>query len=97
MSAPRDIAQHDDRTLKIVWDDGTERLYDVVALRRSCPCAACAEQKSAAADKIQTDDQVRPTEIRSVGRYALLIAFSDGHRTGIYSFETLRKLQQNCK
>ena len=90
MSAPRQITQHDDRTLKIVWDDGTERLYDVVALRRHCPCAACVEQKSAAADGIQTDSHVRPTEIRSVGRYALLIAFSDGHRTGIYSFATLR-------
>lgn len=91
MSVPRKIVQHDDRTLKIVWDDGTTRLYDVVYLRHNCPCAACAERKSAAADKIQTDDRVRPTEIRSVGRYALLIAFSDGHRTGIYSFETLRK------
>ena len=92
MSAPRKIAQHDDRTLKIVWDDGTEQLYDVVALRRNCPCAACAE-RSTVADNIQTDDHVRPTEIRSVGRYALLIAFSDGHRTGIYSFATLRKFQ----
>lgn len=91
MNAPRAITQHDDRTLKIVWDDGRAQLYDVVYLRRNCPCAACAEQKTAAADKIQTDDRVRPTEIKSVGRYALLIAFSDGHRTGIYSFETLRK------
>ena len=93
MSVPREIAQYDDRTLKIVWDDGTERLYDVVSLRRNCPCAACVEQKSAAADKIKTDDHVRPVEIRSVGRYALLIVFSDGHRTGIYSFEALRKFQ----
>ncbi len=93
MSFPQQISQHDERTLKIVWDDGMERLYDVVALRRGCPCAACAEQKSAATDKIATDDHVRPTEIKSVGRYALLIAFSDGHRTGIYSFETLRKFQ----
>ena len=65
----------------------------------SFPCAAtahvppCVEQKSAAADKIKTDDHVRPVEIRSVGRYALLIVFSDGHRTGIYSFEALRKFQ----
>ncbi len=92
MNTPREISQHDERTLKIVWNDGAERLYDVVHLRRNCPCAACAEQTPAAADKIQMDDQVRPTEIRSVGRYALLIAFTDGHRTGIYSFETLRKL-----
>lgn len=93
MSVPQAIAQHDDRTLKIIWDDGTERLYDVVLLRRNCPCAACAERRSAAAGKFEMDEDVRPTEIRSVGRYALLIVFSDGHRTGIYSFENLRKLQ----
>ena len=93
MSAPKTVTQHDDRTLKIVWNDGSEQLYDVVSLRRNCPCAACAEKKSATANKPPTDDLVRPVEIRSVGRYALLITFSDGHRTGIYSFANLRKLQ----
>ena len=33
---------------------------------------------------------VHPLEIRPVGRYAIQIAWSDLHSTGIYSFEYLR-------
>jgi ATP-binding protein involved in chromosome partitioning len=30
--------------------------------------------------------------IDKVGRYALTLAFSDGHSTGIYTYKSLRKL-----
>jgi ATP-binding protein involved in chromosome partitioning len=36
---------------------------------------------------------VAPTRIWSVGNYALGIAFSDGHDTGIFTFRALRKMQ----
>lgn len=88
MLAVKEIKQQGDRNLEIIWSDGVESMYDVVSLRRKCPCAACKENSDT-----KIDDTVRPVEIRSVGRYALLIVFSDGHRTGIYSFENLRKLQ----
>ena len=35
---------------------------------------------------------VRAARITPVGRYAITILWSDGHDTGIYSFETLRRL-----
>jgi DUF971 family protein len=31
-------------------------------------------------------------QITAVGRYAISIAWSDGHTTGIYSYETLRQI-----
>ena len=37
-------------------------------------------------------DDVRPVSIDSVGRYAMSIKFSDGHATGIYTFQYLRSL-----
>ena len=86
MSVAKHISQVDDRTLKIVWDDGKESHYDVLSLRRNCPCAECTN-----GNRGTVDDSVRPVEIKSVGRYALQISFSDGHRTGIYSFAKLRK------
>ena len=87
MSEVKNISQQDERTLKIVWQDGKESTYDVVSLRRSCPCAACVD-----GNRVEVDDSVRPVEVKSVGNYALLITFTDGHRTGIYSYENLRKL-----
>ena len=39
----------------------------------------------------QADEGVYPTAIHYVGRYALQFVWSDGHSTGIYPFEYLRK------
>ena len=36
---------------------------------------------------------IRLTRIWSVGNYALGLAFSDGHDTGIYTFKALRAMQ----
>tara|TARA_B110000263_G_C15228387_1_gene473361 strand:- start:327 stop:500 length:174 start_codon:yes stop_codon:yes gene_type:complete len=38
------------------------------------------------------DDSVYPTAIHYVGRYAIQLVWSDGHSTGIYTFEYLRSL-----
>jgi DUF971 family protein len=38
------------------------------------------------------DPDVYPTAIHYVGRYALQPVWSDGHSTGLYTFEYLREL-----
>tara|TARA_B110000438_G_scaffold277633_1_gene300442 strand:- start:720 stop:863 length:144 start_codon:yes stop_codon:yes gene_type:complete len=38
------------------------------------------------------DDHVYPTAIHYVGRYAIQFVWSDGHSTGIYTFEYLREI-----
>lgn len=40
---------------------------------------------------------VRPLKIEQVGRYAINIRWSDGHHTGIYAFDYLRKLCPCCR
>ena len=42
--AVKEIWQKDERTLGIVWTDNVETAYDVVALRRHCPCALCIDE-----------------------------------------------------
>ena len=88
------IWQKDDRTLGISWSDGLQQDFDVVGLRRACPCAVCIDEHSGRRKIKDADipDAVRPVRIDSVGRYALNIKFSDTHRTGIYTFEYLRSL-----
>lgn len=90
----RDIRQLDERTLAITWTDGRENRYDVVALRRACPCATCIDEwtrKQILAPE-SVPESVRPVRIESVGAYALKVRFSDGHDTGIYTFQMLRAL-----
>ena len=90
----RDIAQFDPRTLAISWTDGVVGKYDVVELRRRCPCATCIDEWTHQQRLKPQDvpDTVRPVRIDSVGSYALKIDFSDGHTTGIYTFPMLRAL-----
>jgi ATP-binding protein involved in chromosome partitioning len=91
---PTQIQQHDPRTLSIRWADGVESLLDVRALRLACGCAHCIDEWSGEALLAPTSipADIAPIGIESVGRYAIQINWSDGHSTGIYPFERLRKL-----
>lgn len=88
------IWQQDERTLGINWTDGRKSLYDVVELRRQCRCAHCVDEisKKRTLNPDDVPESIRPVKIESVGRYALTIQFTDGHRTGIYAFEKLREI-----
>ena len=88
------ITQKDSQTLQIVWSDGHVSEYDVVILRRECPCAQCVDEwtHERTLDPNSISESIRPVGLKSVGRYAIQIDWSDGHSTGLYAFETLRKL-----
>ena len=90
----KDIQQVGPRTLAITWTDGRRDDYDVVELRRKCPCATCIDEWTREQRLMphEVKDDVRPVRIDSVGAYALKIEFSDGHSTGIYTFPMLRAL-----
>lgn len=94
--APRvkSVHQVDSRTLGITWTDGLTSQFDVVDLRRKCPCATCIDEwtHEQILKPESIPESVRPIKIESVGQYALTIQFSDGHRTGIYTFSMLRSL-----
>lgn len=86
--------------LHIAWSDGQTRRYSFTQLRESCPCATCREKKGQQRPAgvllpVLSPQEARPLKIlgmKPVGNYAYAIAFSDGHDTGIYSFELLRSL-----
>ena len=84
---PARVEKLGDQALKVVWGDGHESLYAWGYLRASCPCAACRE-----GPPTKEDLHIKPLEIQPVGRYALSIRWSDGHMTGIFSYEFLRSL-----
>lgn len=86
------------RLLVVRWRDGHESRYGFDDLRMVCPCADCrTAEKPTGGLQVLTGPVVRHGEIRIVeislvGRYALSFTWSDGHRTGIYSFDFLRQL-----
>ena len=93
-TTPTKIEQAGPETLRIVWADGRECLYLVRQLRLECRCAHCIDEWSGEPrlDESKVPADVRPVNISPVGRYALSFRWSDGHDTGIYTFETLRAI-----
>ena len=88
------IEQLGDRKLEIGWSDGVTSVFDVVTLRRNCPCALCVDEWTQKRTLKPQDisENIRPKTIESVGRYALKVNFSDSHSTGIFTYELLRRL-----
>ena len=84
---PERIERVGDKALRIQWGDGHDSLYTWDLLRASCPCAVCRES---AAPK--PNSSVRPLELKPVGRYAVTIRWTDGHTTGIFSYDFLRSI-----
>jgi ATP-binding protein involved in chromosome partitioning len=93
-TTPTEIKQASDRQLSISWADGGQSLFDVRELRLACGCASCVDEWTGEEriDPQSVPDDVHPTRIEPVGRYAIQIYWSDGHETGIYPFERLRSL-----
>ena len=91
---PREILQESDASLRVTWADGRVCLYEAARLRRVCPCAQCVNewtgQRTLKPDNVS--DEVQIADLTLVGRYALNFRWSDGHETGIYSFQYLRDL-----
>lgn len=90
---PVNIAPFPNGLIGIVWDDGHESYYRSHTLRCSCGCASCVDEVTG--KKILIDERVpedvRAKEFHPVGNYGMTIVWSDGHDTGIFSFDTLRK------
>jgi DUF971 family protein len=84
--------------LAIKWDDGSEAFIPLERLRRSCPCAECQGEKDIMGNLYKGSEKpLRPAsfelrKISTVGSYAIQPVWADGHATGLYSFEYLRKL-----
>ena len=85
----------------ITWSDGHTSHYEFAYLRDQCPCALCNDER-AKGKKIGGTTGASPLPMfkpkvtakgaSAMGNYAVQIQFSDGHSTGIYSFEHLREI-----
>ena len=84
--------------LALKWDDGGEQFIALDELRKVCPCAVCSGEidvlgqmhKGPSAQLNDTSFQVNRLEL--VGGYAIQVFWGDGHSTGLYSFDLLRKI-----
>jgi len=99
MIVPTVIRKIGDKQFKVQWSDGHESLYDAQYLRVLCPCAGCKDEftgeRQVFPDDVPMDTAIQKSEV--IGNYALGFTFSDGHKTGIYSFDYLRSVCPCCR
>jgi len=93
---PRKIEQIGSE-LAIQWNDQTESYLDLQFLRRACPCAACGGEPDVLGNILRpnvnySENSFDLVGFQIVGGYALQPRWADGHDTGIYSFQYLRRL-----
>jgi DUF971 family protein len=87
----------------ITWADRHASHYDFAYLRDLCPCATCNDERekkrqfafagpasSAALPMFKPKPSAKAATV--VGNYAIQITFTDGHATGIFSYDHLRTI-----
>ena len=88
---PRKITRTDPSRIEFEWDNGEKTVLSAVELRAMCPCAACVDELTGVRrlDPSSVPADLLTSNVRLVGNYALTMAFTDGHMTGIYPFPML--------
>jgi DUF971 family protein len=78
----------------VAWNTGESYAVPYVELRFVCPCASCVDEHTGKRilQRDQVKPDVRPLGVQLVGRYAINVAWSDGHSTGMYHFDLLFKV-----
>ena len=98
---PEHIAISKSKGIKIDWKDAHHSDYELKYLRDHCPCASCTGAHGTP-PRVPEPENNNPFQMykpalkmlnaEPVGNYAIRIHWSDGHSSGIYSWEHLRSI-----
>ena len=101
---PEHIAISKSKGVKIDWKDGHHSEYGLTYLRDKCPCAQCTGAHGTPPRKPEGEapspgnpfqmfkPALKMLDVEPVGKYAIRINWSDGHNSGIYSYDHLRQI-----
>lgn len=104
MKAPKHLDLDRTKGLTVQWRDGTESFYPVDHLRRYSPSAEARELReelernplAVLPTHSASDGPLEAVDAELVGSYAVRIRFSDGHDTGLYTWNYLRSIDPNA-
>lgn len=99
MLRPKEI-QLIGQEVAILWEDGSESFFPMAFLRKRSPSAETRGEVDVLGNRYgghgPTEFQgVTVTGWEFVGGYGVRFLFSDGHGSGIYSFQYLKELEKD--
>lgn len=91
---PLVTSEEDGQVLKVLKKGDEPKFISAVDLRRACKCARCIDEMSGKPilDPSSVKEGIKITDIAVMGNYAVSIHFSDGHTSGVYSYDHLAEL-----
>jgi DUF971 family protein len=93
---PVDVGIDKEGGVVVRWADGSSNRFPPAWLRARCPCAECVEEwtgKRTVGDA-EVDPAVRARGLDPVGNYAVKLTWSDGHDSGLFTWDTLGRLRK---
>lgn len=79
--------------LIIHWSNNENSEIEIRELRKNCPCVYCNQFREAHQNsrlQVYMEDQLKISDIKIMGNYALRIQWKDGHNTGIFEYNKLK-------
>jgi DUF971 family protein len=94
---PVQIDRYSEREMLLKFNTGEAFAVPFFEIRFVCPCASCVDENTGKRILKREDvaQDVRPTGVSLVGRYAVQIQWSDLHSTGMYAFDQLWLIAKN--
>ncbi|MEI7484974.1 MAG: DUF971 domain-containing protein [Ignavibacteriota bacterium] len=95
---PIQLKKTENNSLSVKWNDDSVTEITLTKLRDECPCVNCKGESVIFESYIPIKSPFKAAgyyeidKIETVGNYAISIKWKDGHDTGIYSWDILRKL-----
>ncbi len=95
---PAQFKKLNEENILVKWDDGKEFTVPMKYLRDRCPCASCQGESVLWREykpsplQVLTPGKYNLKAAEVVGDYALALTWVDGHNTGLYAFDYLRRI-----
>lgn len=90
---PTELRRSADKTqLHVTWDNGSQTTLTAATLRTESPSAEVQGHHPSEKKTVVPPANLTITNLEPVGNYAVRITFSDGHRTGLYTWDYLATL-----
>jgi DUF971 family protein len=84
-----------DSHVEVTFGDGRVCRFELLDLRLACPCAACRNARDQGLapwpPRGRSETELSIVDARLVGAWGLGLTWDDGHATGIYPFDSLRR------
>lgn len=97
--APTNIRAHQaEQVLELAWEAGVSARLPYRYLRAECPCASCRNEWTG--ERILDPATIRPDlrieSMEPIGSYAVRFGWNDGHSSGLFSWDVLRRLADDA-